>query len=98
MTTLISQVANAYFELRALDLQLEISQRTLASRKQSLQLTQVREHGGVTSLLDVRQAEQLVYGAGATIVDLERRDRAAGEFHQRPAGQSPVARSRAVAR
>ena len=69
----ISDVANAYFELRALDLQLEIAQRTLASRKQSLQLTQVREAGGVTSLLDVREAEQLVFGAGATIVDLQRR-------------------------
>ncbi len=73
LTTVISDVANAYFELRALDLQLEIAQRTLASRKQSLQLTQVREAGGVTSLLDVREAEQLVFGAGATIVDLQRR-------------------------
>ena len=33
----------------------------------------MRESGGVTSLVDVREAEQLVYGAGATIVDLERR-------------------------
>ena len=68
-----ADVANAYFELRALDLQLDIAQRTLASRKESLQLTQVRESGGVTSLLDVREAEQLVFGAGAAIVDLERR-------------------------
>jgi multidrug efflux system outer membrane protein len=73
LTTVISDVANAYFELRALDLQLEVAERTLASRKESLQLTQVREAGGVTSLLDVREAEQLVFGAGATIVDLQRR-------------------------
>jgi outer membrane protein, multidrug efflux system len=73
LTTVISDVANAYFELRALDLQLDIAQRTLASRRQSLQLTQLRETGGVTSLLDVREAEQLVFGAGATIADLERR-------------------------
>ncbi len=33
----------------------------------------MRERGGVTSLVDVREAEQLVYGAGATIADLERR-------------------------
>jgi outer membrane protein, multidrug efflux system len=38
-----------------------------------LQLTQVRESGGVTSLLDVRQAEQLVFGAGAASADIERR-------------------------
>jgi multidrug efflux system outer membrane protein len=72
VTTLISQVASAYFGLRALDLELEISQRTLASRQESLQLTQVREQGGATSLLDVRQAEQLVFGATAEIATLER--------------------------
>ena len=43
LTTLVSQVAEAYFELRALDLQLDISRRTLTSRQESLQLTQVRE-------------------------------------------------------
>jgi multidrug efflux system outer membrane protein len=72
VTTLVSQVASAYFGLRALDLELEISRRTLASRQESLQLTQVREQGGATSLLDVRQAEQLVYGATGEIATLER--------------------------
>jgi multidrug efflux system outer membrane protein len=70
---IVSQVANAYYGLRALDLQLAIARRTLTSRQESLALTQVRERGGVTSLVDVREAEQLVYGAGATIADLERR-------------------------
>ena len=50
----------AYFVLRALDLQLEIARRTLASREESLRLTEVRERGGATPLVDVRQAEQLV--------------------------------------
>jgi multidrug efflux system outer membrane protein len=72
VATLVSQVASAYFDLRALDRELEISQRTLVSRQQSLQLAQVRERGGVTSLLDVRQAEQLVYGASGEIATLER--------------------------
>ncbi len=72
ITTLISEVADDYFELRELDLELEIAKRTLASREESLRLTQVREQGGVTSLLDVRQAEQLVFEARGTIVDLER--------------------------
>ena len=35
-----SSVATAYFQLRELDLELEIAKRTLASRKESLQLTQ----------------------------------------------------------
>jgi len=72
VTTLISQVAGAYFDLRELDMELEISKRTLASREESLRLTQVREQGGATSLLDVRQAEQLVFDAKAAIADLER--------------------------
>jgi multidrug efflux system outer membrane protein len=71
-TSLISQVASAYFELRASDLQLDISTRTLASRRESLRLTQVTAAGGATSLVDVRQAEQLVFDAEATISDLER--------------------------
>jgi multidrug efflux system outer membrane protein len=71
-TSLISQVASAYFELRAFDLQLEIASRTLASRRESLRLTEVAANGGATSLVDVRQAEQLVFNAAATIADLER--------------------------
>jgi multidrug efflux system outer membrane protein len=72
ITSLVSQVAEAYFELRALDLELDISKRTLESRQESLRLTQVREQGGVTTLLDVRQAEQLVYTASSEIASLER--------------------------
>jgi outer membrane protein, multidrug efflux system len=72
VTGLVSQVATSYFELRALDLQLDIAQRTLTTRLESLRLTQVREAGGAGSLVDVRQAEQLVYGANAQIVDLSR--------------------------
>jgi multidrug efflux system outer membrane protein len=71
-TSLVSQVASAYFELRAFDLQLDIATRTLASRRESLRLTEVSARGGATSLVDVRQAEQLVFNAAATIEDLER--------------------------
>jgi multidrug efflux system outer membrane protein len=72
VTSLVAQVAAAYFELRAIDLSLDISKQTLVSRQESLRLTQVRASGGVASELDVRQAEQLVFGASVTIVDLER--------------------------
>ncbi|HWO13852.1 MAG TPA: efflux transporter outer membrane subunit [Polyangiaceae bacterium] len=73
LTSLVSQVAALYYELRGLDEQLDIARRTLASRQESLRLTQVRDAGGAGSLVDVRQAEQLVFGASAQIVDLERR-------------------------
>jgi outer membrane protein, multidrug efflux system len=72
ISSLVANVATAYFQLRALDNELEISQRTLASRQQSLQLTQVLETHGSGSGLDVSQAEQLVYTASETIPDLER--------------------------
>ena len=64
LTSLVSaRWRRGYFTLRALDLELEIAQRTLASRQESLRLTEVRERGGATSLVDVRQAEQLVHTA-----------------------------------
>jgi multidrug efflux system outer membrane protein len=91
ITTLVSQVAGAYFQLRALDLQLEIAKRTHASRGESLRLTEVRAQGGVTSLLDVRQAEQLVFGAAAVIVDLERQIVQQENFISTLLGNNPAA-------
>jgi outer membrane protein, multidrug efflux system len=71
MVTLVSDVSRAYFQLRAMDLELEISKRTLGSRQESLRLTSLLADRGSTSLLDVRQAEQLVFTAGAEIPALE---------------------------
>lgn len=67
LTTLVSDVATAYLTLRELDYTLEISQRTLETREQSLELTRTRQTGGVATLLDLRQAEQLVQMAAETI-------------------------------
>ena len=66
-------MAAAYFQLAELDLELDISKRALASRNESLELTKTLEEHGINSILDVRQAEQLVYTAAAEIADLERR-------------------------
>src|SRR5579863_1706264 len=71
--TLVANVAAGYFQLRELDLELEISQKALASRKESLELTKTLEEHGINSILDVRQAEQLVYTAGTEIADVQRR-------------------------
>ena len=89
ISTLVSDVATAYFQLRALDLQLEISRRTLASRQDSLQLTQKLANGGATSMLDVRQAEQLVFTAAETIPDLERRIEQQENFLSTLLGNNP---------
>jgi multidrug efflux system outer membrane protein len=89
ISTLISDVAAAYFQLRELDLELEISRRTLASRRDSLQLTQTLASGGATSMLDVRQAEQLVFTAAETIPDLERRIEQQENFLSTLLGNNP---------
>jgi multidrug efflux system outer membrane protein len=89
ISTLVSDVAAAYFQLRELDLQLEISRRTLASRENSLQLTQVLAKGGGTSMLDVRQAEQLVFTAAETVPDLERRIEQQENFISTLLGNNP---------
>ncbi len=73
VSTLVSDVATAYFQLRELDLELEISQQALVSRRDSLKLTQLLADHGATSMLDVRQAEQLVYTAAEQVPDLQRR-------------------------
>jgi multidrug efflux system outer membrane protein len=98
MNSLVSDVASAYFQLRELDLELEISRRTLATRKDSLRLTQVLADGGATSMLDVRQAEQLVYGASAAIPDLERQIEQQENFLSTLIGNDPqsIARGKSL--
>jgi len=58
--TLVANVASAYFQLRELDLELDITKSAVAFRTESLQLTQTLES---TESIDSgrRQAEQLVY-------------------------------------
>ncbi len=71
VTTLVSDVATDYFRLLEADYELEISIGTLETRRDSLRLTQDRQGGGVATLLDLRQAEQLVSTAAQTIPTLQ---------------------------
>ncbi len=89
VSSLVSDVASAYFQLREQDLELEISRQTLASRTDSLRLTRLLADRGATSMLDVRQAEQLVFGAGRLDPGSRATDRAAGKLHQHPRGKEP---------
>ena len=72
-TTVVSDVAAGYFNLLELDSELEIAKRTLSARESSLTIIKIREQGGIATMLDVRQAEELVYQASQTIPDAERR-------------------------
>ncbi|MDW5267794.1 MULTISPECIES: efflux transporter outer membrane subunit [Acidobacteriaceae] len=69
---LVQQVAEAYFQLRSLDAQLEITKSTIKARQDSLQLTQTLEKYGAGSLADTRQAEELLHAAQANLPELRR--------------------------
>jgi multidrug efflux system outer membrane protein len=72
ITTLVSDVASAYFTLLELDLALAIAMRTLSTREESLELIRNRERTGLGTLLEVRQGEQLVHAAAQEIPSIER--------------------------
>ena len=71
VVALVGDVATAYLTMRESDYELEISRRTLQTREESLQLTQSRQTGGVSTLLDLRQAQQLVLTAAETIPSIQ---------------------------
>jgi multidrug efflux system outer membrane protein len=89
ITSLISDVATAYFQLLELDMELAISQRTLDARKESVRLVEIRQKGGTTSLLELRQSQELMYTAAAAIPDLERRIEQQENFINILLGQNP---------
>jgi multidrug efflux system outer membrane protein len=89
MATLVAQVGQAYLNLRALDLTLEISRRTVDSRVQSLDLVKARLDGGVAGILEVRQAETLLYTATKAIPEVQRQIEQTENFINILLGQDP---------
>ena len=65
-------MANAYLALLADDDLLRVTRQTLATREESLGLTQLKFDNGVASEVDVRQAQSLLEGARTTLAALER--------------------------
>ncbi|MET0151324.1 MAG: efflux transporter outer membrane subunit [Candidatus Binatia bacterium] len=70
--TLVADVASTYLELRERDLELEITRSTASARRQSLGIVRDRFEAGLTSALDLGQAETDVASTEALIPDLER--------------------------
>ena len=69
--SVIASVANAYFNLRALDQQLFVTQRTVATREKFLELTRAQFKRGVVSGLDVNRAEASLATARAAVPQLK---------------------------
>ncbi|MFL6235533.1 MAG: efflux transporter outer membrane subunit [Thermoanaerobaculia bacterium] len=70
--SLVAEVATRYFQLRELDLQLEIARRTTGAFQETYDLFDKRLQGGTASALETRSAEALLAATAATIPDLER--------------------------
>jgi len=70
--TLVADVGSLYLQLRDLDNRLEISQRTLQAREESLEIIRVRFEAGVISEVDVNQAEIQVFDARASVESFQR--------------------------
>jgi multidrug efflux system outer membrane protein len=70
--TLVSDVASDYFDLLALDLQLQVTRETIATQQDAVRLTNLRMDNGVATMLDVLQAQQVLDIANAQIPELER--------------------------
>ena len=70
--TLVSSVATSYINLLSLDKQLEIANRTLESRGETVELFQTKFEGGVVSALEVAQIKSEYEQAAVRIPSLER--------------------------
>jgi NodT family efflux transporter outer membrane factor (OMF) lipoprotein len=72
ISSLIADVITTYLTMRELDLELQIAHKTEEIGENGLKLTKLRLERGVSTGLDVRQAEQLLYTATAQIAATER--------------------------
>ena len=69
---LVGGVAQAYFDLRQVDLQSEIAERTLRAWDESVRISQARHRQGLIHGLDVEQFQAERENAAARLADLKR--------------------------
>ncbi len=69
--TIVSQVAQSYFELKALDRELEIVKQTLDARREGVRFAKLRYEGGLTSEIPYRQSLVELARTETLIPDLE---------------------------
>lgn len=72
MVSLVADVAQTYFSILELDLELDIAKKTLQTRSENLDLFKKRLQGGVASALETSRAEADYEQTAANIPDLER--------------------------
>lgn len=68
---LIGDVVTTYFNMRALEQQVAVTERNIENYEQSLELMELRYEVGAIDPLNLRQARALTEGARATLPDLQ---------------------------
>lgn len=71
--TIVAEVAQAYYELVALDTELDIVRQTLKAREEGMRLARIRFEGGLTSETSYRQAQVELARTATLVPDLERK-------------------------
>ena len=87
--SIVTAVAIAYFQLRELDLELEITNRTLETRRDSLRLTRLRQEEEWCQCSTYGNRKPCYDGDGDNPT-AQAADRADGKPHQHVAGRSPT--------
>jgi len=70
-TTLVSNVAVAYFQLRQFDAQLDYAKQTLTADQEMLRINTIKFKGGESAQTDVLQAQLLVQQSEAQVISLQ---------------------------
>jgi multidrug efflux system outer membrane protein len=70
--TIVAEVAQAYYELVALDTELNIVKQTLEARREGVHLARIRFEGGLTAETSYRQAQVELARTATWVPDLER--------------------------
>lgn len=71
--TIVSEVAQAYYELVALDTELEIVRQTQKAREEGVRLARIRFEGGLTSETSYQQTQVELARTATLVPDLERK-------------------------
>jgi NodT family efflux transporter outer membrane factor (OMF) lipoprotein len=70
-TRLIANIASAYYQLLAIDEQINITEKTINTRKESLETSKALKEAGNITEVAVKQTEALYYTAQAILLDLK---------------------------
>lgn len=70
VTNLISEIANAYYELLSLDIELDIIEETIQLQKDALAILKVQKQAGVANELAIKQFEAQVLNSHSLAFDL----------------------------